>query len=285
MYKLSYQVYVNGIGWKPVVNEAEYAGTVGESRQAECYRVYLDSNDGSGIHAFAKPNGMNWSNGNIQGEDVGTTGLGVALEAIKIGLTGPIADTHDIWYNVHVSNIGWMGWGKNGQVVGTEGSNGQNRIEAIQIALRPKGRTWLGVDELSSYKNVTPPIPEQPKSDVRDFGPDEFKCACGCGGDVTHALKVKIQALRDLLSKRAGHDRPIVITSGFRCPAQNRRDGGVGDSLHMEGIAADLYTPGMSRAMVDEIAYCAHQVGLGTIRYYNQLFVHVQDEWRDTIGG
>lgn len=113
-------------------------------------------------------------------------------------------------------------------------------------------------------------------SQIRNFGPDEFKCECGCGGDVEHELKVKVQRLRDLLTQRAGGDRPLVITSGFRCPTQNARDGGVPDSLHMYGRATDLYTPGMSRAMVDEISYCAHQVGLGVLRYYDSLFCHVQ---------
>ena len=76
---------------------------------------------------------------------------------------------------------------------------------------------------------------------------------------------------------------PLVITSGFRCPYQNAKDGGASDSLHMEGAACDLYTPGMSRAMVDEIAYCAQQVGLGTLKYYSNLFVHVQTYPADRV--
>ena len=76
---------------------------------------------------------------------------------------------------------------------------------------------------------------------------------------------------------------PLVITSGFRCPAQNARDGGVPDSLHMEGAAADLYTPGMSDAMIDEIAYCAKQVGLGVLRYYSSQFCHVQLYMTDQV--
>ena len=90
-------------------------------------------------------------------------------------------------------------------------------------------------------------------------------------------MKVKVQQLRNLLSERAQADRPLIISSGFRCPTQNARDGGVPDSLHMSGDACDIYSPGvMNRAMVDEIAYCAHQVGLGTYKYYDSLFVHVQ---------
>lgn len=167
MYKLKYQAHVAGRGWLDPVEEGQIAGTVGEQTQLEAVRIFLDSDDGSNIHAFAKPNGMNWSNGNLSGEDVGTTGLGVAMEAFKAGLTGSLYDTHDLWYNVHVSNLGWMGWNKNGQVVGTEGSSGNNRIEAIQIRIEPKGKAWFGVDDVASYKNVTPPKPPDEPEDSK----------------------------------------------------------------------------------------------------------------------
>lgn len=168
MYNLKYQAHVAGQGWLDKVEEGQIAGTVGQSTQLEAFRVFLDTDDGSGINAFAKCNGMDWSDVNVSGQDTGTTGLGVAMEAFKIGLTGPMYETYDIWYNPHVSNIGWMGWAKNGEVVGTEGSQGDNRIEALQIRIEPKGKIWLGVDEVSSYMNVTPPAPvEEPEDSKR----------------------------------------------------------------------------------------------------------------------
>ena len=97
-------------------------------------------------------------------------------------------------------------------------------------------------------------------------------------------MKLKIQQVRDILSAETGKDCQIVITSGFRCPDQNVRDGGVPDSLHLSGDACDLYTPGMSAEMVDRIARIAQSVGLGTIRYYSSQFVHVQLYPRDTVG-
>lgn len=36
---------------------------------------------------------------------------------------------------------------------------------------------------------------------------------------------------------------PIRVNSGYRSPRLNRRVGGVADSLHMQGRAADLTTP------------------------------------------
>lgn len=113
-------------------------------------------------------------------------------------------------------------------------------------------------------------------SDLPNFGPDEFKCECGCGGDIKPELKVLIQKLRDYLGD------PVTITSGFRCAYQNAKDGGVPDSLHMDGEACDLYCSGHS---VDEVANAALTVGIpGVIRYYSSQFVHVQLWPRDTVG-
>ncbi|WP_374764254.1 D-Ala-D-Ala carboxypeptidase family metallohydrolase [Yunchengibacter salinarum] len=47
---------------------------------------------------------------------------------------------------------------------------------------------------------------------------------------------------------RALYRRPIVITSGFRSPALNRALGGVPESQHLLGEAADLVMPGVDVA-------------------------------------
>ncbi len=112
--------------------------------------------------------------------------------------------------------------------------------------------------------------------EITNFGPDEFKCACGCGGDVQDELKHKVQAVRNELCAYLGRDAQICVTSGFRCPPQNAREGGVPDSLHQYGEACDIYTPGMSDEMVDTIAQIAHNNDLKCGTYYTQQFVHVQ---------
>ena len=42
---------------------------------------------------------------------------------------------------------------------------------------------------------------------------------------------------------RAFANRPIFISSGFRCPALNKAVGGVSSSNHLSGYAADIYVP------------------------------------------
>lgn len=188
------------------------------------------------------------------------------------GIWGPVTQSHAEGqiksYQTKLNELGFP--------CDIDGIAGPGTFQAVQNYQAAHGLEVDGIVGPNTYASIFGSTPA-PTVELKNFTPDEFKCACGCGGDVKNELKIKVQQLRDLLTQRSGgNDRPLVITSGFRCPAQNKRDGGVPDSLHMSGDACDLYTPGMSRAMVDEIAYCAQQVGLGTLKYYSNLFVHVQ---------
>lgn len=66
------------------------------------------------------------------------------------------------------------------------------------------------------------------------FEEKEFQCHC-CGR--VHVAP----ALVDLLEKvRILYHRPIVISSGFRCPEHNKAVGGLPNSAHLTGEAADI---------------------------------------------
>ena len=41
---------------------------------------------------------------------------------------------------------------------------------------------------------------------------------------------------------REAYGKPIVVTSGYRCPALNKAVGGASNSQHMTGQAADIRT-------------------------------------------
>lgn len=196
------------------------------------------------------------------------------------GIWGPVTQAHAeqqiTMYQTRLESLGYP-------CGGVDGIAGINTYKAVKVYQANNGLAADGIVGELTYAKLFGPV-EAGTLELPNFTADEFKCNCGCGGDILDELKIKIQQLRDLLVQRSGGgDRPLVITAGYRCPTQNRRVGGVSDSLHMKGRACDLYTPGMSRAMVDEIAYCAQQVGLGTLKYYQSLFVHVQLDPADRV--
>lgn len=100
----------------------------------------------------------------------------------------------------------------------------------------------------------------------------EYACDCDgyCDGwpvQMSPALLECIEALRCALN------RPVIITSGVRCPERNAEVGGILYSWHLSGHAADLYCPGVS---VAELAETAEALGLGVLPYYGSGYVHVE---------
>ena len=63
----------------------------------------------------------------------------------------------------------------------------------------------------------------------------EFECRCTCKAD--HIQPVFIAHLEDA-RRKYGH--PMQITSGVRCPEHNAKVGGLPDSAHLTGWAADI---------------------------------------------
>ena len=75
----------------------------------------------------------------------------------------------------------------------------------------------------------------------KNFSRSEFTCP-HCGEvEIDPLLVATLQRIRD----KAG---PVVVTSGYRCPVHNEAVGGVNNSQHIYGRAADIYVPGMSQA-------------------------------------
>lgn len=81
------------------------------------------------------------------------------------------------------------------------------------------------------------------------------------------------QALLELLDQiRDRVGQPVRVTSGVRCPACNARVGGVQDSAHLTGEAADLACPDSAtrwRLLAAAFAAGAWRLGVGS------TFVHV----------
>ena len=72
------------------------------------------------------------------------------------------------------------------------------------------------------------------------------------GIDNTPTPEIK-QHLQELITKLLNNIReawggPVIVTSGYRCPALNEKVGGVKTSAHLNGYAADLIPGNGQRA-------------------------------------
>lgn len=101
------------------------------------------------------------------------------------------------------------------------------------------------------------------------FSRKELACRC-CG-----RLQIDgrlIDALEDLRN-RAGV--PIAVHAGYRCPKHNLEVGGVPNSEHTLGLAADIHVPGLSLQAMYELACQVPQFAEGGIGAYDSNFLHV----------
>ena len=138
---VDYRAHTAKYGWLDQVSDGAMAGTKGEYLRMEALEFSLRGGaSGSGIRADALVEGDGWQ-GWATGT-VGTTGRYKEMQALKVELTGPVAEEYDVWYRAQCEHYGWLGWAKNGEAAGTEGYG--YRMEAVQIVLRPKGSAAPG---------------------------------------------------------------------------------------------------------------------------------------------
>lgn len=78
------------------------------------------------------------------------------------------------------------------------------------------------------------------------FTEKEMQCHCGCGRCELHGdLLPLLEKIRAIVNRgRQSHDEAgIIVNSGYRCPKHNAEVGGVENSPHTLGMAADIRTP------------------------------------------
>lgn len=99
--------------------------------------------------------------------------------------------------------------------------------------------------------------------EIEYFDRSEFKCKCGgkyCNGYPAEPDERMVR-IADQLRKNLGV--PITIISGLRCRTWNAIQGGVVNSQHMYGEAADIYARGVSQSRVE-----AELDKIGGVRYH-----------------
>ena len=99
--------------------------------------------------------------------------------------------------------------------------------------------------------------------EIEYFTRDEFRCKCGgkyCNGYPAEPDERMVR-IADQLRKNLGV--PVTIVSGLRCKTWNAIQGGVSNSQHMYGEAADIYAKGVSQTRVE-----AELDKIGGVRYH-----------------
>jgi len=96
-----------------------------------------------------------------------------------------------------------------------DGIAGPLTLQALELLLphRPQPGRWLGPHFVES----------------------EFACRC-CG---MVRVNIRLVHMLEALRARLG-GRPVIVTSGYRCPAHNRAVGGARLSQHLYGNAVDI---------------------------------------------
>jgi uncharacterized protein YcbK (DUF882 family) len=101
------------------------------------------------------------------------------------------------------------------------------------------------------------------------FTAGEF--ACRCGSSKCDAAPMKPAFMEKLERLRVEWGRPMIITSGRRCAAWNKRVGGSPKSQHLYGNACDVHLPA---PMIPDFVLLAEKygfLGIGT----GPTFVHI----------
>ena len=99
------------------------------------------------------------------------------------------------------------------------------------------------------------PKKKDPWEDIQYFKKAEFKCKCGGKYCTGYPAEIDMDMVKicDEIRKRIG--KPITVNSGIRCKQHNANVGGVSNSQHVCGTAADLQKPsGVTPAKMAAIA-------------------------------
>jgi uncharacterized protein YcbK (DUF882 family) len=79
---------------------------------------------------------------------------------------------------------------------------------------------------------------------TKNFDKEEFECPC------CKANKIDINFVNKLQQARNYAEIPFHINSGYRCKKHNKEVGGVVDSAHLSGFAADIETDSSQRRLI-----------------------------------
>ena len=163
-----------------------------------------------------------------------------------------------------------------------DGADGRNTQAAIRDFQADYGLTVDGISGATTQKmligaiagtavKVDKPASAAPKTgtfwdEITYFKREEFRCPCGkCGGFPVEPQESMVRTV-DEIRRRLGVPVSVVDGggSGVRCAAHNAEIGGVANSQHLYGLAADLHSaasPAEMKAVAEDVM--GHTGGIG----------------------
>ena len=120
---IAYRTHVQSFGWQGWKYNGMMSGTSGKAKRLEGINIKLTNKPYSGNIVYTthvQSIGWQGNENNVNtwfrdGQMAGTSGRAKRLEAIRIALTGEMAEHYDVYYRVHAQTYGWLAWAKNGE--------------------------------------------------------------------------------------------------------------------------------------------------------------------------
>lgn len=135
MGNINYSTSIEKKGWLAEVGNGESSGLA--NGKIIGIKISLGDNEYNGnIEYSTHIEGHGWNDYVSNGEICGIENESKRIEAIKIKLSGEIANHYDVYYRVKCQNFGWLDWTCNDRISGTVG--GSFKVEEVQIKLYPK---------------------------------------------------------------------------------------------------------------------------------------------------
>jgi|GEM_PF-5549175 len=126
---ITYQGYVQSVGWQPAKYDGEKAGTTGQSKRLEAFRIWNPSVGGQVCYQVWVQGRANWDGIVCNGSVAGTTGQALGLQGVYLYYNSAPSG-YQLAARVHWGGSGWTGVGT-GTLFYSYLNGG--RIEAIEL--------------------------------------------------------------------------------------------------------------------------------------------------------
>lgn len=145
-FNVTYSGHVQSYGEVSWRQNGATLGDPGAGKSVQGIQVKLDTGSLSGgirYKVYSAKNG--WQEAG-DGNFAGTSGQGIALEAMEFRLYGNTSLMYDVYYRVHIKDRGWLGWAKNGQTAGSTVTGKEITGVEIKLINRSYGTNLYNAD-------------------------------------------------------------------------------------------------------------------------------------------